>query len=110
LNQGWQHLLNTEIRRSELIDQVLITYFEKPVNPTPVKNPFEISCHGNPLIEELICKDLLKRGCRMAEPGEFTKRAFLNGKIDLSQAESVAQIISAKNEAFSGTCKQEFKR
>ena len=84
-------------QKDELIDQVLITYFEAGKSYTGEES-IEISCHGNPLIEELICKDLLKRGCRMAEPGEFTKRAFLNGKIDLSQAESVAQIISAKNE------------
>jgi tRNA modification GTPase len=84
-------------QKEELIDQVLITYFEAGKSYTGEES-IEISCHGNPLIEELICKDLLKRGCRMAEPGEFTKRAFLNGKIDLSQAESVAQIISAKNE------------
>lgn len=82
----------------DLIDQVLITYFEKGKSYTGEES-FEISCHGNPLIAELICKDLLARGCRLAEPGEFTKRAFLNGKIDLSQAESVAQVIAAKNEA-----------
>jgi tRNA modification GTPase len=81
----------------DLIDQVLITYFEAGKSYTGEES-IEISCHGNPLIEELICKDLMDRGCRLAEPGEFTKRAFLNGKIDLSQAESVAQIIAAKNE------------
>jgi len=81
----------------ELIDQVLITFFEAGKSYTGEES-IEISCHGNPLIEELICKDLMDRGCRLAEPGEFTKRAFLNGKIDLSQAESVAQIIAAKNE------------
>jgi len=81
----------------DLIDQVLITYFETGKSYTGEKS-FEVSYHGNPLIAELICKDLLDRGCRMAEPGEFTKRAFLNGKIDLSQAESVAQVIAAKNE------------
>jgi tRNA modification GTPase len=81
----------------DLIDQVLITYFEAGKSYTGEES-IEISCHGNPLIEELIFKDLMDRGCRLAEPGEFTKRAFLNGKIDLSQAESVAQIIAAKNE------------
>jgi len=90
----------TEYRNQtgDLIDQVLITYFEKGKSYTGEES-FEISCHGNPLIAELICKDLLDRGCRLAEPGEFTKRAFLNGKIDLSQAESVAQVIAAKNES-----------
>jgi tRNA modification GTPase len=84
-------------QNGELIDQVLITYFEAGKSYTGEES-LEISCHGNPLIAELICKDLLVRGCRLAEPGEFTKRAFLNGKIDLSQAEAVAQIIAAKND------------
>mgnify|MGYP006239766909 CR=1 FL=1 len=56
----------------------------------------EIMPHGNPLIIQKVLEDLLARGCRMAEPGEFTRRAFLNGKIDLSQAEAVADIIHAR--------------
>jgi len=84
--------------KNETIDQVLVTYFECGKSYTGEQS-IEISFHGNPLIAELICNDLLTRGCRLAEPGEFTKRAFLNGKIDLSQAESVAQIISATNES-----------
>ena len=84
-------------KAGDLIDQVLVTYFEVGKSYTG-EELIEISCHGNPLIEELICKDLMDRGCRLAEPGEFTKRAYLNGKIDLSQAEAVAQIIAAKNE------------
>lgn len=79
------------------LDQILITFF-KNGNSYTGQDLIEISCHGNPLIAELICEDLLKRGCRLAKPGEFTKLAFLNGKIDLSQAESVAQIISAKTQ------------
>lgn len=79
-----------------IIDQVVITYFEAGKSYTGQQS-LEISCHGSPLICQLICEDLLKRGCRIAQPGEFTKLAFLNGKIDLSQAESVAQIISSKN-------------
>lgn len=59
----------------------------------------EISCHGNPLIVRQIVDDLLRRGCRPAEPGEFTRRAFLNGKMDLTQAEAVQDIISARCEA-----------
>ena len=80
-----------------LIDQVVITYYEDQKSYTGQKS-LEISCHGNPLILELICEDLINRGCRLAEPGEFTKLAYTNGKLDLAQAESVAQIISAKNE------------
>jgi tRNA modification GTPase len=79
------------------LDQILITFF-KNGNSYTGQDLIEISCHGNPLIAELICEDLLNRGCRLAKPGEFTKLAFLNGKIDLSQAESVAQIISAKTQ------------
>ena len=90
-------LVEYKSKAGDLIDQVLVTYFEVGKSYTG-EELIEISCHGNPLIEELICKDLMDRGCRLAEPGEFTKRAFLNGKIDLSQAESVAQIIAAKNE------------
>ncbi len=78
------------------MDQVMVTFFEEGKSYTGDAS-IEISCHGNPLITELICEDLLNRKCRLAEPGEFTRLAFLNGKIDLSQAEAVAQVISAKN-------------
>ena len=57
----------------------------------------EIMPHGNPLIIQKLLEDLIARGCRMAEPGEFTRRAFLNGKLDLSQAEAVADIIHARS-------------
>ena len=81
----------------EKLDQVVITFFNEGKSYTG-EDSLEISCHGNPLITEMICKDLINRGCRIAQPGEFTRLAFLNGKIDLPQAESVAQIIKAKNE------------
>ncbi|MGE9295679.1 MAG: tRNA uridine-5-carboxymethylaminomethyl(34) synthesis GTPase MnmE [Puniceicoccales bacterium] len=58
----------------------------------------ELSLHGNPLIVQQVAEDLLARGCRMAEPGEFTRTAFANGKLDLSQAEAVADLISARSE------------
>ena len=57
----------------------------------------EITCHGNMLITKAIVEDLILKGAILAEPGEFSKRAFLNGKIDLIQAESIAELISAKN-------------
>jgi len=88
---AYYHDLNENI-----LDQVVITFFDKNKSYTG-DFMLEISCHGNPLISELICKDLVERGCRLAMPGEFTKLAFINGKIDLSQAEAVAQIISAKS-------------
>jgi tRNA modification GTPase len=59
----------------------------------------EISCHGNPFIIQKILEDLCKRGCRLAEPGEFTRTAFVNGKMDLSQAEAVGDTIHAQSEA-----------
>jgi len=59
----------------------------------------ELSCHGNPIIVRQIVDDLLARGCRAAEPGEFTRRAFLNGKMDLTQAEAVQDLIGARSEA-----------
>jgi len=58
----------------------------------------EVSLHGNPLIVQQVIEDLLARGCRLAEPGEFTRTAFANGKLDLSQAEAVADLISARSE------------
>ena len=57
----------------------------------------EISCHGNPIIVQKILSDLVCRGARLAEPGEFTKRAYLNEKVDLVQAEASAEMISAKS-------------
>lgn len=59
----------------------------------------EIACHGNPLIAQKILEDLLARGCRIAEPGEFTRLAYLNGKLDLTQAEAVADLIRARSDA-----------
>jgi tRNA modification GTPase len=91
------YLVNYRSSDGEILDQVVITFFNKG-NSYTGEDSLEISCHGNPLITEMICKDLINRGCRMAQPGEFTRQAFLNGKIDLPQAESVAQIIAAKNE------------
>ena len=91
------YLVNYRSSDGEILDQVVITFFNKG-NSYTGEDSLEISCHGNPLITEMICKDLINRGCRLAQPGEFTRQAFLNGKIDLPQAESVAQIIAAKNE------------
>ena len=91
------YLVNYRSADGQTLDQVVITFFNKG-NSYTGEDSLEISCHGNPLITEMICKDLINRGCRIAHPGEFTRQAFLNGKIDLPQAESVAQIIAAKNE------------
>lgn len=80
------------------IDEVLLSIFKNP-NSYTGEDVIEISCHGSPYIQQEIIQLFLKNGCRMANPGEFTLRAFLNGKLDLSQAEAVADLISSENEA-----------
>ncbi|MDR1789276.1 MAG: tRNA uridine-5-carboxymethylaminomethyl(34) synthesis GTPase MnmE [Opitutaceae bacterium] len=80
-----------------VLDDTLATFFQSPKSYTG-EDGFEISAHGNPLIVQLILNDLVKRGCRVAEPGEFTRRAFLAGRLDLSQAEAVADLIHARSE------------
>ena len=80
-----------------MLDQVLVVFFER--NSFTGEPTVEISCHGNALIVAKIIQDLIRRGCRIALPGEFSKRAFLSGRIDLTQAESIAELISAKSEA-----------
>lgn len=81
----------------QIIDEVLITVFREP-NSFTKENAVEISCHGSPVIVKEIIKVLLKHGARLAEPGEFTKRAFLNGRFDLAQAEAVADLINAETD------------
>ncbi|MFZ4434967.1 MAG: tRNA uridine-5-carboxymethylaminomethyl(34) synthesis GTPase MnmE [Flavobacterium psychrophilum] len=80
------------------LDEVLVSLFKGP-NSYTGENTVEISCHGSLFIQQQIIQLALRHGCRMADPGEFTLRAFLNGKIDLSQAEAVADLISSTNEA-----------
>lgn len=82
----------------KIIDQVLV-YLFKGTNSYTGEPTVEISCHGSTFIQQQIIQLLLRKGCRMATPGEFTMRAFLNGKIDLSQAEAVADLIASDNEA-----------
>ena len=80
------------------IDKVLVTVFRNPKSYTG-EDLVEISCHGSTFIQESIIQLLLNYDCRVAKPGEFTMRSFLNGKMDLSQAESVADLISSNSEA-----------
>lgn len=82
----------------EVIDEVMVSVFHAPKTFT-AENLVEISCHGSPYIQERIIEILIRNGARLAEPGEFTQRAFLNGRIDLAQAEAVADLISAQNKA-----------
>jgi tRNA modification GTPase len=84
-------------RAGGLVDDVLATFFQAPHSYTG-EDALEISCHGNPFIAQKILEDLFARGCRPAEPGEFTQRAFLNGRMDLSQAEAVMDLIHARGE------------
>ena len=78
------------------IDEAVFTYFANPKSYTG-EDVVEISCHGNPVIVELVVEAICENGARIAEPGEFTKRAFFNNKIDLSQAEAVGSLISAQS-------------
>lgn len=80
------------------IDEVLVSVFRAPHSFTG-EDIVEIACHGAPYIQQLLLQLLIKNGARLAQPGEFTQRAFLNGKMDLSQAEAVADLISAQSEA-----------
>ena len=79
-------------------DQVLLSIFKGP-NSYTGENVVEISCHGSTFIQQQIIQLLLRKGAKMAQAGEFTLRAFLNGKLDLSQAEAVADLIASDNEA-----------
>ena len=81
-----------------VIDDVLVSVFRAPHSYTG-QDSAEISCHGSAYILEQVCRLLIEAGCRQAEPGEFTQRAFLAGKMDLSQAEAVADLIASTSAA-----------
>jgi len=83
----------------QTVDEVLLTIMRAPKSYT-CENMAEISCHGGQVVLKTILSLALKHGARLAEPGEFTKRAFLNGRLDLVQAEAVLDIIQAKTESF----------
>ena len=83
---------------TELIDEVLVSVFRAPHSYTG-EDSVEISCHGSHYILNKVLELLMQNGCRMAQPGEFTQRAYLNGKMDLSQAEAVADLIASTNKA-----------
>ena len=91
------------VENNEIIDEVLVSYFKAPRSYT-TENMCEINSHGGNVVVKKILEICLKNGAELAEPGEFTKRAFLNGRIDLAQAESVIDVINAKSdkEAKSG--------
>ncbi|WP_298789327.1 tRNA uridine-5-carboxymethylaminomethyl(34) synthesis GTPase MnmE [uncultured Allomuricauda sp.] len=88
------HIMNGD----KALDKVLVSIFKSP-NSYTGENVVEISCHGSPYIQQQIVQLFLRKGCRMASAGEFTLRAFLNAKMDLSQAEAVADLIASDSEA-----------
>ena len=90
----------------KILDEVMVSVFKSPHSFT-TEDTVEINCHGGILVLQKILELLIKNGARLAEPGEFTKRAFLNGRIDLSEAEAVMDVISSQNEmALQSSVKQ----
>ena len=83
---------------NQVIDEAMVSVFKAPHSYTG-EDSVEISCHGSQYIINKVLELLVKKGCRMARPGEFTQRAYLNGKMDLSQAEAVADLIASTNAA-----------
>jgi len=101
INEAKSHTIhygNIIDENKNLIDDVLVSVFRKPHSYTG-EDSVEISTHGNQFITKKIIELLLQHDVRIAEPGEFTKRAFLNGKLDLAQAEAVVEVINARTEA-----------
>lgn len=92
-----EKVIRGKIRISGIEDRGILLYFKEP-NSYTGEDVVELQVHGNPILVRKVVETLIESGCRLAEPGEFTKRAFLNGKMDLLQAESVARLISAKSE------------
>lgn len=102
---GWtpRHAVHTFFCTPEgtPLDEVVVTYFQSPHSYTG-EDMVEISCHGNPVILDNVVEAMMVLGIRAAEPGEFTLRAFLAGRIDLTQAEAVADLVDAKTQAGAG--------
>ncbi len=94
LHHGW-----IKNNKGELIDEVLISFMPAPGSYTG-EDVVEINCHGGPAVVQLILEVVLKEGARLAKPGEFTLRAFLNGRIDLSKAEAISEMVSANSSLF----------
>ncbi|HSN61732.1 MAG TPA: hypothetical protein VLR49_12405 [Ferruginibacter sp.] len=84
------------------LDEVVVSLFKGPKSYTG-EDTIEISCHGSPYIQQQIIKAIVNRGARLARAGEFTQRAFLNGKLDLTQAEAVADLIASNTKASQKT-------
>lgn len=102
------HHLDYRSQAGALLDDVLLTCFAAPHSYTG-EDAAEISCHGNPFVAQRILEDLFTRGCRPAQPGEFTQRAFLNGRMDLSQAEAVMDLIHARSDRALASAQQQLR-
>jgi len=100
LTQQATHTLHVGFlkRGSEALDEVVVSIYKSPKSYTG-EDVVEVSCHGSPFVQEKIIEAFLQQGARMAKPGEFTQRAFLHGKLDLAQAEAVADLIASNAEA-----------
>lgn len=99
------HIVNTD---GTLLDEVLLTKFCAPHSFTG-EDVVEIACHGSLFVQQELVKLLIQSGCTMAQPGEFTRRAFVNGKMDLSQAEAVADLIAAQSRAAHNLALQQMR-
>ncbi|MDX1627537.1 MAG: tRNA uridine-5-carboxymethylaminomethyl(34) synthesis GTPase MnmE [Fulvivirga sp.] len=110
LSQEKSHTIHFGTLRdgNQVVDEVLVSLFIAPRSFTK-ENVVEISCHGSPFIVKQIVKLLLSKGARLALPGEFTKRAFLNGQFDLAQAEAVADLINADSAASHETALKQMR-
>ena len=92
------HLGYIRDENSKIIDQTLVSVFKNPHSYTK-EDVIEVSCHGSPYIQQQLLELFIRKGARLAREGEFTLRAFLNGQMDLSQAEAVADLIAAESES-----------
>lgn len=94
------HTIHVGVLKNEsfILDEVVVSIYKSPRSYTG-ENISEISCHGSPFIQQQIINACIQKGARLAKPGEFTQRAFLNGKLDLTQAEAVADLIASNTEA-----------
>ena len=91
-----------------LVDDVVAVFFKGPRSYSG-EDSLELTCHGNPYVAQRVLEDLVVRGCRLAAPGEFTQRAFLNGRMDLSQAEAVMDLIHARSERALAAAQQQMR-
>ena len=100
LSTQLSHTLHVGYLKDEekILDEVVISLYKNPRSYTG-EDVVEISCHGSAFVQEQVIQSLIRKGARLAKPGEFTQRAFLNGKLDLTQAEAVADLISSNTEA-----------